>query len=72
MDDSESLEYRAPSGGEDPGVLLAGVTCYDRPQTPLLIHVPGEIESTLLIKIIHHALDWFAKNMPGTIIDHEG
>jgi hypothetical protein len=71
MDDSESLEFRAiDENSEDSasGRFLAGLTCYDRPQSPLLVYVPEEIESSLLMEFLNYARDWFSVNLPDTEI----
>lgn len=66
QDDSETLEFRSSVVAEEIGDLVAGVTCYDRHESPMLIHIPHEIEESLAIAILAFSRDWFTKNMPHT------
>ena len=65
VDDSDTLEFWRGSAraGSD---LLLGVTVFDRPESPLLIYVPNEIAWEKVQQLVHHAVDWFAINMPDT------
>lgn len=68
QDDSETLEFRTHDPASQGVRVVAGVTCFDRPESSLLIHVPDEIEESLLVAILAFSRTWFAKNMPDTRI----
>ena len=67
QDDSETVEFwSGPGRGVED--LLAGVTCVDRPTSPLLVHVPNDVEWGLLNQLLRYAQEWFEQNLPGTKI----
>ena len=68
LDDSETLEFRTYSPVSQEARMVAGVTCYDRPESPLLIHVPDEVEESQMAAILAFSRTWFAENMPNTRI----
>jgi len=68
QDDSETLEFRTDDPLTQGARLVVGITCYDRHESPLLIHVPGDIRESLLTAVIDYSRTWFTKNMPDTRI----
>ncbi len=67
-DDSETLEFRTHDPVSYGANMVAGVTCFDCPESPLLIHIPDGIEESLLRAILDFSRTWFAKNLPYTRI----
>jgi hypothetical protein len=64
-DDAESLEFWYGPGRTSSDLVLA-ITFFDRSESPLLIHVPGEIEAVLLEQALHLGRRWISDNLPGT------
>lgn len=63
QDDSETIEFRSASSSFSDSSLVAAITVYDRSESPLLVHVPGEIEEKLLASLILFAKAWISRNM---------
>lgn len=63
-DDSETLSFYDADPGESDGRFLAGLTWYDRKSSPLLVHIPEEIDYVLLERMVTFALEWISDNAP--------
>lgn len=63
--ESESLEFwRGPGRAKED--LLVSLTFFDRAESPLLVHIPGEIPMSLLHGTLSFCRQWVSENLPGT------
>lgn len=66
-DDYETLEvWRGPGRSQED--LLVAFTFRDRSRTPLLVHIPNEIELAFLNEALDHCLRWMERNLPNTTV----
>jgi hypothetical protein len=64
QDDFSTLEFHDGEPGRPGTDLVAGLTWYDRPSSPLLVHLPTEVDYAFLQALVRFAVDWIATNDP--------